>query len=79
MRDRIRSGEINVFWRQGAENLADFFTNALPVHRHQELKLLLVHCPADPANLSLSPRARRSQAYKIAKLVATYTNNSICP
>jgi hypothetical protein len=63
VRDRIYHKQLDVYWRKGAENLADFFTKALPVHRHQELKLLLVHGSLNPANPSLNMRARRSRAY----------------
>ena len=65
LRDRIRHKEFNVC--KGADNLADFFTKALAVHRHQALKYLPVHSPEDPANPSLTNRARRSQAYLLAR------------
>ena len=45
IRDRIRQGQFLVMWRKGADNLADFFTKPLPVHRHQRLMPLLVHTP----------------------------------
>eukprot|EP01034_Spumella_vulgaris_P031394 gene31394-38776_t len=72
VRDRIRSGLINVYWRKGADNLADFFTKALPVHRHQELMALLVHSPPQPHNASLNQRAKRSHAYR-ARRIAMHT------
>ena len=34
IRDRVRQRQFNVTWRQGAYNLANFFTKALPVHLH---------------------------------------------
>eukprot|EP01042_Synura_sphagnicola_P009168 gene9168-11774_t len=33
VRDRIRQGHIIVTWIAGADNLADFFTKPLPLHR----------------------------------------------
>ena len=45
LRDRIRQGHFEYQWRKGANNLADFFTKALPVHKHQELMKFLVHTP----------------------------------
>ncbi len=71
VRERVRRNEICVYWRKGADNLADFFTKALPVHRHQELKPLLVRCPPNPANPSLSARSRRSHAYWLSRLSGT--------
>lgn len=68
VRDRIRQGIFNVYWRKGTDNLADFFTKALAVYRHQDLKPLLVHSPLQPDNPSLPNRARRSQEYHLANL-----------
>lgn len=45
IRDRIRQGQFHVMWRKGADNLADFFTKALPVHEHKRLMKLLVLVP----------------------------------
>ena len=42
-RDKIKNSLIDVYWWPGAENLADFFTKALPVHKFQELKPNFVH------------------------------------
>ena len=74
IRDRISQGEFNVLWIQGADNIADFFTKALPVHRHQQLKRVLVNCPPSPNNPSLTSRARNSHAYR-----ATQSNPGIQP
>ena len=43
IRDRITQGQFVVQWREGANNLADFFTKAQPVHIHQELMPYLVY------------------------------------
>ena len=45
VRDRVRQRHFNVLWRKGADNLADFFTKALPVHIHRQLMPLIVHTP----------------------------------
>ena len=57
LRDRIRQGHFEYQWRKGANNLADFFTKALPVHKHQELMKFLVHTPQRSA---LTRRCTRS-------------------
>ena len=41
-RDRVAQQELNVIWKPGTDNLADFFTKALPVHRHQYFRKLLL-------------------------------------
>ena len=63
IRDRIRQGHFDVQWRKGAHNLADFYTKALPVYKHQELMPFLVHIPSDRhggANVRKARRARSS-------------------
>ena len=45
VRDRVRVGHFTIKWIKGIDNLADFFTKALPVHEHQTLKKILVHSP----------------------------------
>ena len=60
IRDRIRQGHFCVQWRQGAHNLADFFTKPLPVYKHQALMPLLVHTPLDLNNKFHNKRARRA-------------------
>ena len=42
IRDRISQNQFIVTWRQGALNLADFFTKTLPVNVHKSLMHLLV-------------------------------------
>jgi hypothetical protein len=64
IRDRIRQGQFQVSWIKGATNLADFFTKALPAHRHRELKPLLVRGVPDPANPSLPKQLQRSRAHR---------------
>ena len=60
IRDRISQSQFQVLWRKGANNLADFFTKALPVHTHQSLMPFLVHTPLDPNNKYHSKRVKRS-------------------
>lgn len=62
LRDRIRQGQFEYQWRKGANNLADFFTKALPVHKHLELMPFLVHTPRDPHNIAASKHKKRGQA-----------------
>ena len=60
IRDRISQRQFQVLWRKGANNLANFFTKALPVHVHQDLMPFLVHSPSDPNNKYRSRRVQRA-------------------
>jgi hypothetical protein len=42
LRDRVRQDQFNVVWVKSEDNLADFFTKALPVHAHLARKEQLV-------------------------------------
>ena len=64
IRDRIKQGHFTVTWVAGADNLADFFTKALPVRRHQALMKLLVHTPIPAAAHFASSRGRKATAYR---------------
>ena len=59
IRDRILQQQFQVLWRKGSNNLADFFTNALPVHTHQSLMPFLVNTPIDRNNPFHSARVQR--------------------
>lgn len=63
IRDRVRQKQFNVTWRQGAHNLADFFTKALPVHLHRTLMPFLVSIPPTPHTKYQTSHARRSHAW----------------
>ena len=58
VRDRIKQGQFIVKWQKGEDNLADFFTKALPVHVHQEMMSKLVYTPPSTDG-AWRPRARR--------------------
>ena len=60
IQDRVAQGHFKVVWRRGDHNLADFSTEALPVHTHQTLMRLLVHTPPSPDTTSRTPKARRA-------------------
>ena len=45
IRDRVRQHQFTVTWLKGADNLADFFTKALPVHTHTALMSAFVNTP----------------------------------
>ena len=45
VRDRVRGGHFDIKWIKGINNLADFFTKALPIHEYQTIKKILVHSP----------------------------------
>jgi hypothetical protein len=63
IRDRIQQGQFVVTWRKGVDNLADFFTKALPVHLHQTLMPLLVHIPPAQSSSNISKKAIRATKY----------------
>jgi hypothetical protein len=58
VRDRIKQGQFKVHWIKGADNLADFFTKALPAHVHQTMMHRLVYVPAFIGE-ARAPRCRR--------------------
>ena len=65
IRDRISQRQFQVLWRKGANNLADFFTKALPVHTHLDLMPFLVRTPPDNNNKYRTRRVQRSIAEKL--------------
>jgi len=65
IRDRIAQQQFRVLWRRGANNLADFFTKALPVHAHQSLMRFLVRTPVDINNPFHNKRAQRANAWRL--------------
>jgi hypothetical protein len=69
-RDQIRQGKLKVYWRRGSDNVADFFTKALPVHKHLKFKNLLVTLPPPTGtiNPSLNSRATRFRANRYSLL-----------
>ena len=59
VQDRVAQGHFNIVFRDGSNNLADFFTKALPVHKHQEAMHLLVHSPnRKPGHRRRSPASK---------------------
>ena len=66
VRDRVRVGHFTIKWIKGIDNLADFFTKALPVHEHQTLKKLLVHSP-DNSEKAQAMRIMRRGRYLMNK------------
>ena len=63
VRDRVRQGHFKVTWRSGKTLLADFFTKAIPVHRHQELMKSLVSIPVAVPDHIIAARARIANAH----------------
>ena len=78
IRDRISQNQFIVTWRQGALNLADFFTKTLPVNVHKSLMHLLVTIPRLPSaalngkHSSRQPNSPQITASK-SNLEALYT------
>ena len=71
VRDRVRQKQFTVTWRQGAHNLADFFTKALPVHLHRTPMSLLVNIPPTIDTKYQTSYARRSHAWKLLRCSAS--------
>jgi hypothetical protein len=65
IRDRVRQGQFSVVWAPGEENLADFFTKALPVSRHQQLMKYLVHTPTPALSHFCSARGKSATAFRL--------------
>ena len=63
IRDRVHQGHFRVQWRRGENNLADFFTKALPTKTHQALMSLLVHTPRAKTTKFQTPHAQRAAAW----------------
>jgi hypothetical protein len=63
IRDQIKQGKFNVYWQAGSTNHADFFTKALTVRKHQDMKKAFVSLPPpNPNNPSLNKRANFHRA-----------------
>ena len=77
IRDRVKQQEFQVTWRKGANNLADFFTKALPVNVHKSIMPLLVHVPNSPNTSHQSAHARRSALWRLRRLDANHTPLSV--
>ena len=73
IRDRVRQGQFNLIWREGANNLADFFTKPLPVHRHLELIPQLVQVSQQPHTYT-KPQLIRKLSYLNMKTSPVPTN-----
>ena len=58
LRDRIRQEQFKVQWVKSEDNIADFFTKALPVHQHIQRRNQLVIGPA------INHRAQRALKWR---------------
>ena len=61
IQDRIRQGQFRVMWRKDVDNLADFFTKALPVHEHKRLMKLLIQVLPAKGLHTQTPHTNRSR------------------
>jgi hypothetical protein len=64
VRDRIKQEHIEVIWQEGANNLADFFTKAVPQKVHQERMKTLMKIPIQDNDHFINKRANRANAFK---------------
>ena len=60
----IRDRQLQVASRKGSNNLADFFTKALPVNVHKSIMPLLVHTLTSPNTSHQSAHARGAALWK---------------
>ena len=67
VRDRVAQKQFNVHWRPGKDNLADFFTKPLPVHKHQEIMDKLVR-RGRVCNAVTFKKFKRSYNYWVKKV-----------
>ena len=64
LRDRVAQNLFVLPYIRSLQNPADFFTKALPVHRHRELAPLFVQYPTPPSHpCSLQPVSTLSSLY----------------
>ena len=63
IRDRVRQQQFIVTWVKGTDNLADFFTKALPVHTHRRLMSSLVYTPPNLSSINQPKHSLRRQKY----------------
>ena len=67
IRDQVRQGKFTIRWEAGANNLADYFTKAHPVHHIVDMRRKYVFTPK-PLVIKQCARSRRV-AYRINKNV----------
>jgi hypothetical protein len=63
IRDQVRQEKFKVKWEQGANNLADYFTKAHPVHHYVSMRRMYVHTPK-PLVIRPCARSRRIEHRK---------------
>ena len=76
IRDRVRQKQFNVTWLKGADNLADFFTKALPVHVNRTHMPSLVHTPPIIDTAYHARRAKRR--YDYLNPISTFSSERVC-
>ena len=62
LRDRVRQGQFRIRWIPKEQNMADFFTKALPAHVHMDFARKLVRSP-----VTNPKRLARTAAWRAAK------------
>ena len=49
IRDRVRQGQFQIFWRKGKFNRADYFTKHHPASHHQAIRSVYLYDPNNPS------------------------------
>jgi hypothetical protein len=47
IRDRVRQGQFQIYWKKGILNRADYFTKHHPASHHQQIRSSYLHSPSD--------------------------------
>ena len=64
VRDRVRQGQFDVRYCKGSENLADFFTKPLPMHKLRTFQRMLVRIPPAPSDCFQTASSRHANRYQ---------------
>ena len=59
VQDRVRQNQFLVYWRQGSDNLGDYFTKHHPTAHHRKIRPTYLHIAAQRANAMLGPTSSR--------------------
>ena len=43
IRDRVRQGQFEIFWKKGKDNLGDYFTKHHPTAHHRQMRTIYLH------------------------------------
>jgi hypothetical protein len=50
IKDRVKQGQLNVYWGPGYQNLADYFTKHHSTAHHKRMRKIYIHAYEQPMN-----------------------------